>query len=379
MPLCSCGVIPVTLSLRDKGASNGATASFLTSTPQTGVDSFLATYAMLGPVFAVYKLFVSFFSGIFVGLAVELFGGEDRRNRHRPPPALSRAAPAPFSSMRSPALNPKGAAASAPAQQPTWTESFRYGLVTMPGDIAGALLLGFILAGVISALAPADLLSLIPGGAVTAILIAPAITVPLYICSTGSIPLALALVHSGLPIGAALVLLVAGPATSIATITTMRKVLGGRQTAVYVAGVIVTAWTAAFVYEQVFGNAGLTGIHEMEHIMDLPLWKHLSGIALIALLVVPFIRSKFRTSKPQLEAKPLLDAQTATIEVSGMTCSHCEKSVRDGLASLPFVKQILSVDRNRNQAILQGDNFDESAIRQKLESLGFDYHGYKLG
>ena len=220
MPLCSCGVIPVTASLREKGATKGAATSFLTSTPQTGIDSILATYGMLGPVFAWYRVVVAFVSGIGVGLIVELF------------------------SKKNEVATPRSSA----------TESARYGMMNLPGDIAVSLFVGFLLAGLISAAAPDDLLANLPGGVYTSILLTTAIATPFYICSTGSIPLALAIIDSGLPVSAALVLLIAGPATNIATITTMRKTLGGRETTIYVTMIILFSWTAALIFHEFLGT-----------------------------------------------------------------------------------------------------------------------------
>jgi uncharacterized protein len=79
LPLCSCSVIPVAASLRKQGASRGATASFLTATPQTGVDSILATAAVLGGVFTVYRVVMAFVTGIIAGLVMDRIGdtGED--------------------------------------------------------------------------------------------------------------------------------------------------------------------------------------------------------------------------------------------------------------------------------------------------------------
>ena len=54
LPLCSCGVIPVSMSLHKHGASKGSTISFLLSTPQTGVDSIFVTLSLLGPVFSIF-------------------------------------------------------------------------------------------------------------------------------------------------------------------------------------------------------------------------------------------------------------------------------------------------------------------------------------
>ena len=68
LPLCSCGVIPVSMSLHKHGASRGSTVSFLLSTPQTGVDSIFVTLSLLGPVFAIFRPLAAFVTGIFGGV-----------------------------------------------------------------------------------------------------------------------------------------------------------------------------------------------------------------------------------------------------------------------------------------------------------------------
>lgn len=355
MPLCSCGVIPVTMSIHSKGASKGATVSFLTSTPQTGVDSFLATYGMLGPVFAVYKIIVAFVSGILVGLTTEL-----------------------FSEKKTASTSGSNSTTETPKERiPTARESFRYAFYTMPGDLSNSLLLGFILAGLIAALVPSNLLSEIPGGALSAIALTTLFSVPFYICSTGSIPLALALIHSGLPVSAALVLLIAGPATNVATITAMRKVLGGRTTFIYVLGVILCTWLAAAAYHFFFGEASL-GQHGMSHEMDLVWWKHLGGAALIAILIFPKLRelASSKTTQSPIQQNSHTSMSQHTLSIEGMNCSHCENSVRNGLSDLPGTS-VLAVDRNACTAVVEADAIDESVIREKVSSLGFDYKGLK--
>ncbi|MBK1876930.1 permease [Pelagicoccus mobilis] len=374
MPLCSCGVIPVTMSLHSKGASKGATVSFLTSTPQTGIDSFLATYGMLGPVFALYKIIVAFLSGILVGLTTDRLTPTTPKNPNPNPN------PDPTPNL-SPNPNPK----SSTPTNPNLSDSLKYGFYTMPGDLASALLIGFILAGIISALAPADLLANLPGGAISAILLATLISVPFYICSTGSIPLALALVHSGLPISAALVLLIAGPATNIATITTMRKVLGGRSTLIYVAGVIITTWIAAAFYH-FFLDDGTLGTSAHSHHEHLDWWKHLGGIILIFLLVFPHLRQKFASKQTQSccdsdccnsqANSEKNQMNTVTLSIEGMNCSRCENSVRNGLSSLDGI-EVLSVDKNSSSATIQTDSYQEAQIAEKIASLGFDFKGVK--
>ncbi len=89
LPLCSCGVIPVSASLRRHGAGRGATTSFLISTPQTGVDSIMVTLSLLGPVFAIFRPLFAFVSGIFGGAVVNAFDREEERRASSPAPASS--------------------------------------------------------------------------------------------------------------------------------------------------------------------------------------------------------------------------------------------------------------------------------------------------
>lgn len=351
MPLCSCGVIPVTASLRAKGASKGAAASFLTSTPQTGIDSILATYGMLGPVFAIYRVFVAFISGLAVGVIIDRVGSASETRK-----------PIPNASKDS---------------KPSWGDSLRYGLITLPADIATSLTIGFLLAGLISALAPDNLLANLPGGVYSSILLTTAIAIPFYICSTGSIPLALALIASGLPVSAALVLLIAGPATNIATIATMRKTLGGRETAIYVACIVLTSWIAALVFHEFLDTEIFGGQHL--HEMEPGLWKHLAGIALLSTLAYAYW-SQNRAGGSALISDELSlspDTENATLLIGGMTCSHCRASAIDGLKSLPFTNRV-EIDLKSGQAHIHGNQIDRETIANKLDSLGFSLRDFSL-
>ena len=73
LPLCSCGVIPVSMSLHKHGASKGSTVSFLLSTPQTGADSIFVTLSLLGPLFAIFRPLAAFVTGIVGGALVNIF------------------------------------------------------------------------------------------------------------------------------------------------------------------------------------------------------------------------------------------------------------------------------------------------------------------
>ena len=250
LPLCSCSVIPVAASLRRHGAGKAATASFLISTPQTGVDSIAVTYALLGTVFAVYRPLAALTAGLLGGALVILFAS---RNHSTGQPEEER---------------------------PTCTEccctgksshgwlvrALRHGLVTLPRDIGWPLLLGIAVAGAIAAVVQPDEWQSYLGGGLSGILLAMALGVPIYVCATASVPIAVALMYLGASPGAALAFLIAGPATNIATIAAVWKFLGGRAMALYLLTIVVSAVVGGLTLDWLFAtlNAGAPAavVHE---------------------------------------------------------------------------------------------------------------------
>ncbi|HYW78957.1 MAG TPA: permease, partial [Thermoguttaceae bacterium] len=136
LPLCSCSVIPVSASIRRHGASRGATTAFLLSTPQTGVDSIAITYALLGPVFAVFRPIAAFATGLFGGYLVQLVDDRDEANPSN-------------SSTENTCAEP---CCSGTGSRGVVGRALRYGLVTLPRDLGPALLLGVLIAGAMAAL-----------------------------------------------------------------------------------------------------------------------------------------------------------------------------------------------------------------------------------
>lgn len=265
MPLCSCGVIPMAASLRNRGASKGATAAFLASTPETGVDSIAATWGLLGPFLAVTRVVLAFFSGILAGLLVQLFTGEKKSDKGQ-------------------RLAEHLADVSVEEEERfTIKEALRYGFITMPRDLVVSLSLGLIVAGLAASLLPADFLTRIGVHGITAYLLITVTAFPLYICSTGSIPFAYALASAGLSPGAVVVFLVAGPATSAATIATLRSYLGNRAVVGYVTALVITSWSAGLIVDAGFGRDAILS-HLHGHEMEPGWFAQTCGVALIGLL-----------------------------------------------------------------------------------------------
>lgn len=284
MPLCSCSVIPVAVSLRKSGASKGATASFLSSTPQTGVDSIFATYALLGGLFTAVRVLVAFTCGIVTGHLIDVFC---KAKTPVVPEALSSAVS--LSNRLDPisSLTPLNAidAKDQPAPKRGPIEALRYGFVTLPADLAATLAIGLLLAGLITTLLPSDLLGGSLSSGPLAFLLATAISLPLYVCATASIPMAYALLAAGLSPGAALVFLITGPATNTTTIATVWKMLGRRATVIYLASLLVISWLAGWLFNTALSPEGVEGTAHHHEALHSSLWQDASGVLMIGILI----------------------------------------------------------------------------------------------
>ncbi len=244
MPICSCGVIPLAASLREHGASRGATASFLASTPQTGIDSLMVTYALMGLPCAVFRAVVAFISGIICGTAVEAVTPKDD------PPHPTPAQPASATLKKKPVKRCLG--------------MLEYVFITLPRNISKAMLFGIILSGLISGLVPENYFADQTTNLWLAMLLMLVIGTPLYVCSTASVPIALSFIKAGIPLGAVLVFLITGPATNAAALTTLWKLIGKKQLAVFLLALSVTAIGAGLLLNQfpIYTDASVYACHD---------------------------------------------------------------------------------------------------------------------
>lgn len=265
LPLCSCSALPTAAELRKQGASRGATTSFLISTPETGVDSVSISYAMLDLPMTIARPLAALFTAFLTGSAETILHPEKEH----------------------PAVNE--ATAPAPERKPLSTrlrEGVRYGYLVLMADLAWYLLWGLALAGAVSAFLPAHLLSDLPGGEWTAMGLIILTGVPLYICATGSTPLAAALIAKGISPGAGLLLLLVGPATSIASLSIIWKILGVRSTVIYLTGVVVCGVLCALgmnYFYDVTGIAPMTG--GVSGADTIPDWLEIASATALWLLI----------------------------------------------------------------------------------------------
>jgi len=249
LPVCSCGVIPLATSIKKSGASNGATLSFLISTPITGVDSILATYGMFGWAFTLYRVVTSMLMAMLAGVLTNLFGAAPAPEPKAP--AFSMAAPpkqaaAVGFSMAAPKKEESESCCSSGCgctgeakKRFSIAAALRYAFVTLLGDIAKPLFWGLVVGALITVAVPENLGSILTEYSWLSYLIVIAIAVPMYVCATASLPIAAGLMLSGVSAGAAFVFLSAGPATNTVTIGVVKKMLGSRALGIYLGSIVI--------------------------------------------------------------------------------------------------------------------------------------------
>jgi len=286
IPLCSCGVLPAAVSLKRQGASNGATTAFLISTPESGVDSIALTYALLDPVMTVARPAAAFTTAAVAGIAENVLGREKEGEAIRP-------------DLRCPVDNCCDGVECLPEvhkSHHTFFEKLKaglgYALFELWEDIAPWFLLGLLLAGVITSLIPSELMAKHLGGGLSAMLIMLAVGIPLYICATASTPIAAALILKGVSPGAALVFLLAGPATNVTTLTVLFGLLGKRAAGIYLASIAVVSVACGLALDQVYAFFGISARALAGQAAELiPLWVQIAGaLALMAMSVKPLYR-----------------------------------------------------------------------------------------
>lgn len=292
LPLCSCSVVPVAASLRRAGAGKGATSAFLVATPETGVDSISVTYGLLDPLMTVVRPVASVASAVLVGLGVNVFvkSGQD----DEPRAGLEEAAPEDCCATEDAAGDGTGAAAEPSPRGGFLARALRYAFVDMLDDLAGALLLGVLLSGLIAVLIPESAFDSAllqgPGGIFLMLLIG----VPIYVCAAASTPIAASLILKGLSPGAALVFLLAGPATNIATLSVMTRYLGKRVVVLHVAALALVTLGFGFLVDGLYAWLDITPSATLAAEHEGPAgYAMLAAAGLFGLLLVAALWRKF--------------------------------------------------------------------------------------
>lgn len=362
LPLCSCGVVPTGISLNRNGASKGATVSFLISTPQTGLDSILVTYSMLGLPFALLRPLIAFITGIFGGLLTNKIADNESINSGH--------------SFQSTSCSCEDGHCDIPENKGKLRTFFDYAFIDFLQDIAKWLIIGLIIAALISVLLPQNFFTEQINNSFLGMVIMLVASVPLYICATSSVPVAVALMMKGLSPGAALVFLMAGPATNAATIMLLGKTLGKKTLFTYLFSII----SGAFVFGMLINLLPSSWfalpsiISETEvHSSNLMLYfNYISAAVLLILIIFGKFYSKhdYDLSHEHDFSEELGHvSETVVFNVAGMSCSHCEASVINLVSSFANIDRV-EADAKENRVFVTGA-VDKDKIVSEIEKLGY--------
>ena len=419
LPICSCGVIPTSIALRKEGASKGASVSFLISTPATGVDSILATYSLLGLPFAILRPIAAFvtalFGGVFTNIATR---GEEENVR-------TKAETVDFDDCDTDHHCGCGHPESSSGQvrdhcgcgdehhghcgcglrdvhQMTFgqkvAETFRYGLVNMVGDVSKWLCIGLVLGALISAFVPNELFLTLRDYPLLCMLAVLVLAMPMYTCATGSIPLALALVAKGITPGAALVLLMAGPATSIASMLVVGKAFGKRTLVAYLLSIAVGAIGFGLIVDTFFMDTFLSamlphGSAECHGHGALGVFDYIcAGLLAVIMIYAKLVNRGGHCGcgdhcghescgcghcHPETSSGQAQEPVVKTYRVNGMSCSHCKACVEKAVRELDDVL-FAEADVSRKELLVKWhdeDDIDETALKKAVEDAGFEFGG----
>ncbi len=304
LPLCSCGVIPTAVSLQKEGASKGATVSFLISTPQTGVDSIVATYSLMGLPFAVIRPVVAFITAIFGGFATNVLLTKDEQNQLLETDAHDDCCcdddcdddECCCHHCHEEHHDCCGHDHDHEHDHKHHEKSrlrrvLEYSFSNMIGDVGKRLVFGLVAAGLITLLVPDEFFTQFANVPIVSMLAVLVVAIPMYICATGSIPIAVALMIKGMSPGAALVMLMAGPAVNVASILVVGKAMGRKTLLIYLVSIIVGALAFGFVIDTFMPREWFTAylpeaMHAgHQHTGGAEWWEIASSVIFVILLV----------------------------------------------------------------------------------------------
>jgi len=263
----------------------------------------------------VARPFVAFVTAAVAGLSENIFGR--KRENHRITPDLS----CPVDGC----CSGDGCDPEVHSRHHTFWEKVKAGIGYAFGelweDIAKWFLFGLLLAGLITVLIPDDIFSRYLGPGLPAMLLMLIVGIPLYICATASTPIAAALIIKGVSPGAALVFLLAGPATNMASLTVLVGTLGKRATAIYLSSIAVCSVLFGLIVDQIYAHWGISAQAMVGQASEvIPLWAQWAGALLVMLLSIKPLYSHIASrikSKRTEDLKGLPPVKSASEAFSG--------------------------------------------------------------
>lgn len=282
LPLCSCSVLPIAVSLKRQGAGIGAVGSFLISTPQTGIDSIVVTWSFLGPIFAIFRAIAAFVSGLIGGTVLNVLARWGNVSDYKKTKILygENGVKCECECVH---FEPQGC--SCTQNKPNRLKlMIDYAFNELPREICGPLILGILIGGFIEALVPKDFVEMVLRPGATGLFLALILGIPMYVCATSSIPIALALMLKGATPGAAFVFLMTGPVTNTAQLSNIYNIFGKRNFFIYLVTVCTTALFFGGLLDFVVGELNLGRDYKINELV--PFWIEIFSSIILSLLIL---------------------------------------------------------------------------------------------
>ncbi len=343
LPICSCGVVPVAVSIKNSGASKGSVVSFLIATPQVGADSFMITYSLLGWVFGVFRIITSLITALAAGILVNIIGKNEN------------------GTMLPMYINNNKESIKARTRS-----IFNYMEYELLGSIANPLLVGIVIAGFIALFVPDGFFETYMGSDFLSMLLMLVIGIPMYVCASASTPIAASLIMKGMSPGAALVFLLTGPATNAISISAIIGVIGKKSTIVYLAVISIASLSLGYMLNLFVAKYGFNKIIMLHDMEMLPEWLRLGGSVVLGVMLGWFYINKNIIDR--IKRKGVDMAEKIILNVSGMTCSHCSNSVRKAVEGIGGTSNV-SVDLDGKKVTFEIT--DNSIIDQVKSAVTF--------
>jgi hypothetical protein len=238
LPVCCVGSLPIALTLRRKGAALGAVLAFLVATPATSISALIVCWKLLGTGFTIVIFFAIIIMALVMGIII------NKMHFVVPPGAVETEEPC-CQSQKNNGKSPDSTVSQ------KIKEVFSYAFITLPKEIGLEIIIGVALASFITVFEPLRYLIREYLTGLTGYFFILIIGLVTYVCSTASIPMADAFLHSGMSYGQGLCYLLVGPITSYGTILVIKKDFGSRVLVVYLSVICIMSLSYGLIYDAI--------------------------------------------------------------------------------------------------------------------------------
>ncbi|MDO4265209.1 MAG: efflux transporter SaoE [Eubacteriales bacterium] len=254
IPICSCGTIPLGISMYYSGAYLGPTLTFMTSTPMINPIALLLAFGLLGKEIAIIYLITGFCAPMIVGIVTNHFAGDELHIGVNPKTKnhMHTFAGGADSPVQSDAEGDGGGRIQLEFEEPSIPEKILSGLhwslTELSVTISKYTVSGMLVAAFIFNVVPQSFIQNYLGQPGFISLFGITVVAALmYVCAVGHIPFIAAIVASGAAPGVAITFLMAGAATNIPELLTIDRTIGRRAMLLYFVLVVTISNVVGYI------------------------------------------------------------------------------------------------------------------------------------